>query len=713
MFTLEFTGDSATVLRRVWAHLRLAAAGLLVLLVTACGGGGSTAAATATVSGEPLPPTATSTGSSGIPDQAAAMELGPAGGTLTGASAGVSLKMVVPPNAVATATRFTLTPVAASDGSIAAFAVSPAGLIFATPVAVTLTFPAGTDMAKMVLRLGSGTSRFNLASALGADAYSLTATLSSFANLATSPKPVLLRLLQPAKRLLALAPDETETLSVAQIQTVDELVANAQSHLVDLLDNENFHAAYALQNSVAALLQRTAQEGLLASAVPFIEQARNTACSALASAINRALDVAITQPGQYAALVKPILYWEAAAQRMGGDPCPVPTALDATHTVVARELDFLNTNYHAATSPAQVSEQMPDIEAARDVNVEINALQNTGGAQKPVLGPFGLILQTELQEPALVSARAAAWNARRETGQYDHYRDLIRAFGPQEPLRQDVQYGATQLSALARDASGAPTTAVTKGTTQGANAPMEAVRTVNIGLLANGSLELKGKIGVLSCPTTAQEQLVITFEGVEVARLQSVGKQLVSSGLSIPQFSAAQLRAAANLPENDTQPRTMLIKRSSSCYGAFGMLDDVLFTLTIRFNAPPPALTEFEACFFAIGGVLPVFPARVDFITLSQVTEQGRQFNIKNLGEGYRGEINIPRYQTYVLSEGLSFKTSKTVSGITQTFEFTFSKDESGVRRVDGTLTLVVPDVPPTTYASPYSAPCDLDIFPK
>ena len=708
MRTLAPIGHPSTQLQEAWAQLRLATAAIFISLVAACGGGSSSTASSEGSTGLP-----SSSGNSGIPDQAAAMELGPAGGTLTGTSAGVSLKMVVPPNAVAAATRFTLTPVAASDGSIAAFDISPVGLVFAAPVTVTLSFPPGTDMAKTVLRLGSGTSRFNLASTAGAEANSLTATLSSFANLSTAPKPVLLRMLEPARRLLALAPEETETLSAAPIQGVGEMVTDAQSHLVDLLDNENFPAAYALQNSVAALLQRTGQDGYAASAIPFLEAARNSACSALAAAINKALDTPITKQGQYAALVRPILYWEAAAQRMGGNPCPAPTAIDAAHTVVARELNLLSEKFDTGSLPAQVSEQMPDIEAARAVTVEIHALQFTGGAQKPVLGPFTQVLQTELLEPALVLARAAAWNARRETGQYDHYKDLIRAFGPQEPLRQDIQYGSTQLSALAHSSSGAVTAVVTMGTSEGAKSPVQAVREANIDLPANGLLELKGKIKVLSCPTTAQEQLVITFEGVEVARLQSVGSQLVSTGLSIPQFSAAQLRAAASLPENDTLPRTMLIKRSSSCYGAFGMVDDVLFTLTIRFNAPAPVLTEFEACFFVNGGVLPVFPARADFVTLSPVLEKGRQFDVINLGEGYRSEFNVPRYQTYVLSSGLSFKTTTTFSGITRTFDFTFSKDESGVRRVDGTLTLVVPDVPPTTYVIPYSAPCDLDILPK
>jgi len=258
------------------------------------------------------------------------------------------------------------------------------------------------------------------------------------------------------------------------------------------------------------------------------------------------------------------------------------------HDIVGRELTFVSAGLRRASAPAAFESPAGDVKDARLVAAQAQALQFIG--MRPMM-------ESELIEPALVPAREAAWNTAKETGSLAQYLPLLTAFGPVSSLQQDVQYVNTTIRLQSRDDTNYLVASQSLPFAHFPDLPAEPARTAQAGVRSGGTIQLSGRIAVLQCPNSGAEQLKISFDGVEVASLESSGDKLLSDALVLPTFTPAALLARVGLPATDTGSHTLVVRRvNSACAATLGLGDDVLFTITRDFGAAEPPLKKFQNC---------------------------------------------------------------------------------------------------------------------
>ena len=111
--------------------------------------------------------------------------------------------------------------------------------------------------------------------------------------------------------------------------------------------------------------------------------------------------------------------------------------------------------------------------------------------------------------------------------------------GPQ-PVKDAIQYCATQIGAQARDTHNAVSAVLSPGL----GGLRVDLRNTGGTLAVNrdSKVELSGSIGALACPAADTEQLQVSFEGVEVATLASNGSVLLSVRRARPGQRPGSLR---------------------------------------------------------------------------------------------------------------------------------------------------------------------------
>lgn len=564
-----------------------AAAVATTLILVACGGGGGVPTVAPSVGFVPTGPVGVAVNKS----------IGAAGGSLDISSQGIQITLSIPAGALAAETTLTVTPVAPAPGESVRLVLQPAGLVFNLPVTVTLLYPEGQQpgiLAGLVQSLGSGdtfilTERNAAARTLTAQLVSFGGTLQPLAQGQAQPRGVVA---SASSSLIprafaqeeALSPDGG-TLSANENLNTAALVTHVR-RLIAVATEPEFEVVLDLQLTIASILQRRVTDPAQAPEVnAFLADAHDTACRLRTRAIEKARTTPLVQPGDFRLLVQQILYWDAIAKRLGGSDCAGISALDAAHEVIQRELTLLKVKFPAATTPAEITPPANDVRDARVLKEQARTLQNTDPSGQTLnLNPYIAALQDELISPALVEARKAAWKQARATASLAHYVPLVNAFGANSVLQQDAQYIRTAITVTAKSSSGSILASAQMGVFQPGDVPVEPVRTATINA-RNVNLEITGNIGILNVAGTAAENLKVTFNGIEVAKISSSGDILLANGQTLPTLSSASLFAAAGLPADNTGTHTLRILRTDSAHALrLGITDEVLATVTLNFG---------------------------------------------------------------------------------------------------------------------------------
>jgi hypothetical protein len=536
--------------------------------------------------------------------------VGTAGGTVQATTLDAKLKLVFPAGALAADTAVTITPVTPATGDVVSVKLRPAGVFFAKPVTVVLEYPPGkapAASARLRLRLGGADSY--IGTTVDSAARTLTATLNTFggSTVQALAEPAQDRARALSARPLDIPADGDGTLAASELSTVALAVANARARLSLLTEAGFFEDALALQRDIADLLQRTGEDGYIAEAVPFLNQAHDTACILRALAIDAARNAPLRAPGDFQPLFSKLMHWDAVVQRLGGELCRGDTtgaaANDAAHALALRQADFLRVQLPAATTPAQFTPPAGDVKAARRLKAQAGQLQATdpnalplsAGEARPLsmrpasaalnLSDMRTALQADLIDPSLEPARRAAWTSARSGGALGQYPTLIDAFGGAGPLAQDAQYVRTRIAVASSDSSGNPVGDATLGFSAVPELPADPMRSATVQIRSGGTLALSGNVATLECATAGSETLQVTFENVQVRSVSGSGGNLLAGALA--SLTPAGLLQAAGLPDTDTGVHPLVIKRTSPCSAALGITDEVIGTVMVDFGAPP------------------------------------------------------------------------------------------------------------------------------
>ncbi len=539
--------------RRLQAALVLAA----TLIVSACGGGEDAA---------PVPP--------GPP---ATQSVDATGGKIVLTASGIKTTLDIPAGALPAATSITVTPVAPLAGESARVIITPSNLRFAQPVSVIFELPVGRtpNKAAAVVQRLNGRSLIH-ASTVDATARTVKAQFDVLGQF-TRSSATSARILARAHALAASAPDTPPegTLSLQDQADVAARVAEAQAELVNLQVDQSFDKAIVLKLSIAELLQSTGLDGYVAQAVPWLESAKVSACAAFAQASQRASAQEINNLGDYDLFGRGVLYWDGIVQRLGGDPCPGPSA-DTVMQAMLAQLTAYMTGKVATPQPAAAFAPL-----ANEVNTAVEL-----GRQATTLGVQGVEAHTDsvFVQPVMQPLRNAAFATAGQSGDQQAYLPLLAALPNVSELQHDAQYADTTLTLVSKDASGAVLGTRTLG--RGAS-PGAEVTTATVRADVAGSIELSGNVAVLHCPSAASERLQTHFEAVQVDDLASVGDALLPSGQMLVHGLPALLASAGIAPANATQATFTIRRAGSSCAQTFGTADATLVTITLDLSPHP------------------------------------------------------------------------------------------------------------------------------
>ena len=705
-------------------QLTLLARKALLLLATAvllqaCGGGGASSSASS------------SSGNATPAGQKAQATVGSAGGTvLLSSSDGVQVELSFPAGALVSDTPIIITTVASAGTQRLSLGFEPAGLLLqgGQQAVLTITLAPGQALpasgglvydgapiafdilsdGRLQAKLGGFAAVASVASVVAARAVS-----ALDAPGATMPSPRALASIASACGGIPQASGYQQgTLSVELYIELDIYGQCMVSTVNALAASGQYAAAVRVASAVAALLQRAGlQGGGLGSAQNFINQAGSIACAALHDRIEAAKIVVVTTTGSLYPAVKPVLFWQAIVEKLGATCNNVGATeyQDVIQAQIAESLVYyqtLHTTVEVISSTAYQSaaQEGRDGKQALDEVRSLRpqpALENTLKAQ----------VEQKAQASLLDAILQAPFKACRDSGDVAALAALLETFGSPESVRRAAQYCGATLNAVAKDASGIQKDALNPALGGSLNGQTVSISTSgSLVVTQDGTVELSGPIEPLRCPsgqTGGSESLEIRFNG---ALAQTLPPPYLQNTVGLP---VASLLSAAGLQPGQVSAGTLTLTRTGSpCKGFWGSNPQPLFTLTIGVKAPDPALKIYEECFFfqpneLTGASLPLFPNRADFITLGPLTVNGRQLNIKNLGENYRGEFQQYGYQVYLPGDGPAFDVNITARYPARRFVFTFSKDEAGRRRVAGALTQTTVDA---VYVSNFDALCDLDM---
>ena len=553
------------------------------LLLASCGGGSGNILTDVPVAAVPA-------------GQHAQKTLGAGGGDVVLASSdGAAFTLSIPAGALALNTVIGITTVSTASGQRFNLQLLPAGLVLARGKTATLTIslPPGTALPATGALVYDGVP---IAFSRQGDG-SLQAQISNFAQ--SSGATAALAALRnnpvagPVVRILAgggSAPcggipqlaGTDGTLSASDAVDIDIYGQCMVNAVRALAANAQYGAAVRLASATAAYLQRLG----VGNDAGFVRQASDIACIAYKDALNTALVTPVTTMGTLYAVLKPVLFWEGVRQGFGAS-CPG-----------IAETDFINitnakTNEAAAfyaskkgaivdTTGVEYTEAAQEAKAGHDTIVQVRSLQPA-----PALANVVTVAIEQRAQPSLLDAiLQPPWQRCRDSGDYTELLHLWELMDAPQPVKDAIQYCATQIGAQARDANNAVSAVLSPGL-GGIRVDLRNTR----GTLAvnrDSKIQLSGSIGALACPASDTEQLQVSFEGVEVATLASSGSVLLGGDRTLPALKASDLLRAAGLRDDDSGTHALAIKRrNSTCAAALGIADEVLATVALDFGARP------------------------------------------------------------------------------------------------------------------------------
>ena len=561
----------------------LAVAALVSPLLVACGGGGTDATTPTAPPAPPPPPAATEVAAG----QRTQVTLGAAGGSLAlSTREGASFTLTVPPGAVPAGTELALETAAPAAGRRLHLRLLPAGLVPAQPLVLTMALPAALALpsgATLVYdrapvpfaRLADGRIELRLRALAGTAAASPASSrqralaarpLASAPVAACSGVPVLET--TPEGGLADTAPIVADDYGSCMLGAVNALALSGQ-----------FGEAVRLASAIGAYLQSIGAANTDGLSNRFVDEARSLACTAYGLALDDAAATTVTSFATLSRAVKPVLFWEAAVQRLGA-VCPgVPATryVNVVENLTSDALRFYASRQGAVVDVGSV-EYTEAVQEARDGE---EAVAQVRSLEPPA--PVRALAEAQIQEraqPALVDAvLQAPWQRCRDSGQFDELARLVDSAGELGSVLKAAQYCATQLQALGRLSNGdvAETLSPALG---GERAGVNRTRS-SLYVPRNGRLELSGAIGTLGCPsgrTGGSEGLSVRIAGVEVRRLTA---PYLSTPVFIEMASALQTARVAD----DAFEAPLTIERvGAPCSGFWGESPAPLLQLDLSFN---------------------------------------------------------------------------------------------------------------------------------
>lgn len=537
----------------------------LLAMLAGCGGGGG---------GESTPPVS--------PGNPVSATIGSAGGTLQFTASGVPGRLEFPAGALPADTRVTVTPVAAAEDQWAAVRIE--GLAGVLPIPATLTLALGEAPGPLAhgVRLSDGAAK-PLATRVGADGRSLVIELQAFGE-----RPVAARSSARPARALAAQPAASSALELYDVAAdrnlpPEQRYAAMRGAIEKHQQTRSLHSGLEANLAVAAVLQLVDDPSTAPEAVRQLGEAKQRACTELRFSILEMLaaslppDLNTIDTNQslhwMVQVIGPVLYWEAVAQKLGGDPCSNADVNGSVGDKLGELLTWVRTK--AASRQDRDAFQ-------RIVKPVPHAAELAGHARILGTPARATAIQTSFIEPASVPLRAIAWetaNSAAAGADQAHYAELVGLYAG--PFVEDAQMARTSLYVRSTVGSGESLQELGAARGGAGPTPAQTVREVTVTARAGGRVSVDGPIDVLHCPAAAAERLVIDFEGVVVLDRPSAGSRLLDGSLA---FEVDALLAAARIAPVDATHHRLHVKRAgSTCAGAFGSGDTVLATITLDF----------------------------------------------------------------------------------------------------------------------------------
>ena len=546
---------------------------LLGLLLAACGGGDGP------------------TGPSPVPaGQSAQGTLGVAGGSVVLTSSdGAVFSLSVPAGALTKTTTIVLSTATATSAQHFSLQFEPKGLVLAGGLSATLTVTLRADAslpAKGGLlydavptpftRLADGRLQVQLSHFAGTPAASASgrAQTQSLHALATPAASTCSPQLGGSDGSLT-ADDaiEIELYGQCMVAAVNALAANAQ-----------YAAAVRLASATAAYLQAAG----VGDAAGFINQASSIACIAYRDALSTARSTPVTTMGTLYAVLKPMLFWEGVRQSFGATCTGVGATdfMDVTNTKTGEAAAFYATQKPALTdtTSTQYAAAAKEAGAAHDTVAQVRSLQPSPAVQT--------VLTTQIEqraEPSLLDAMLQApWQRCRDSGDYSELIRLMDLMNQPQAVKDAAQYCATQLSAQARDNTGAVT--ATLAPTQGGVSAAQRNTTGGLQVSRDGKLSLTGPIGALQCPADSSggtESLLIKLDGTTVQTINVA--PYLQTQLDIVVQAAL---TAAGVADTAAQTTLTVERAGQPCDGYWGGNPAPLLSLSLNLGICAPAGTD-------------------------------------------------------------------------------------------------------------------------
>ena len=554
----------------LWRGMKKTLIIVAVAWLAACGGSGGS---------EPPGPTTVPAG------QSASQPLGGSGGKVVlNSSDGSVFALDIPAGALPASTVVGLATSEAKPGQHFNLRLTPAATVLAAGLQATLTISLPASAAVPVqgglLYAGVPIAFTRLTDGR------LQVLLSHFAAAATR--------VATAGRAHALAADPTGTVCTPNLNTDAEGLTAADAIEIELYgqcmvasvnalaQNAEYAAAVRMASVTAAYLQATG----LGDPAGFIVQASRIACIAYRDALNHALVTPVTTMGTLYAVLKPVLFWESTRQRLGATCTQVGEGdfIEVTNAKTNEAATFYASKKGAIvdTTGVEYTEAAQEAKAGHDTIVQVRSLQPA-----PALNNVITVAIEQRAQPSLLDAiLQAPWQRCRDSGDYTELLRLWELMDGPPPVKDAIQYCATQVGVQVRDKNDAVSAVLSPGL-GGIRVDLRNTR----GTLAvnrDSKIELSGSIGALACPASDTEQLQVSFEGVEVATLASNGSVLISVDRTLPALKASDLLRAAGLRDDDSGTHALVVKRrNSTCAAALGITDEVLATVALDFGARP------------------------------------------------------------------------------------------------------------------------------
>ena len=354
--------------------------------------------------------------------------------------------------------------------------------------------------------------------------------------------------------------------------------------VIVLAANAQYAGAVRLASATAAYLQAAG----VGDAAGFIAQASGIACIAYADALSTARATPVTAMGTLYTVLKPILFWEGVRQGFGATCTGIGATdfIDVTNAKTGEAAAFYAAQKPALTdtTSTQYAAAAREASAAHDTVAQVRSLQPSPALQT--------VLSTQIEqraEPSLLDAMLQApWQRCRDSGDYAELIRLMDLMDKPQAVKDAAQYCATQLSAQARDSSGAVTATLTP--TAGGISAAQRNTTGALQVSRDGKLSLTGPIGALQCPADSSggtESLLIKLDGTTVQTI-NVAPYLQT------QFDLTAQTALTAAGVADTAVQAMLtVERSGQpCDGYWGSNPAPLLSLSLNLGICVPNGTD-------------------------------------------------------------------------------------------------------------------------